>query len=45
VPKDQEADFITIHTFYRTIEGRYPEKGLMWAIKKTLNLQGPLYLF
>jgi 1-acyl-sn-glycerol-3-phosphate acyltransferase len=29
VPQDKDADFETIHTFYRTIEGRHPEKGMM----------------
>jgi 1-acyl-sn-glycerol-3-phosphate acyltransferase len=28
-PSDQAKDFETIHSFYRSIEGRFPEKGMM----------------
>ena len=29
MPSDQLKDFNTIFDFYRTIEGKYPEQGLM----------------
>lgn len=29
LPSDIDKDFETIYSFYRTIEGKYPEKGMM----------------